>query len=113
MTELVLASGSAAEEGGKHDLVLTLGDKKVYIQIQKDLYGSRSSPDVMGGDVCVRNTRVPLWMLVGYKEAGFTDERILSNFPVLNAADLTNAWDFFAANSQLINAERRSHEEAD
>ena len=25
----------------------------------------RSTPNVMGGDACVRNTRIPVWMRVG------------------------------------------------
>ena len=73
----------------------------------------RSTPDVMGGDACIRNTRIPVWTLVGYKRDGFSDSRILSNFPGLNAADLVVAWDFYVAHADVIEGERRRHEEAD
>ena len=73
----------------------------------------RSTPNVMGGDACVRNTRIPVWMLVGYKQAGYSDERILYNYPGLTASDLAAAWDFYAAHSERVLAERRRHEEAD
>ena len=73
----------------------------------------RSTAGVMGGDACVRRTRVPVWMLVGYKGAGFSDERILANFPGLTAADLIAAWDHNAAHGERVRAERLAHEEAE
>ena len=66
----------------------------------------------MGGDACVSNTRIPVWMLVGYKRAGLTDEKILENFPSLVTSDLTAAWDFYAANSDRVHAEQKRHDEA-
>jgi uncharacterized protein (DUF433 family) len=68
--------------------------------------------NVMGGDACIRATRIPVWMLVGYKQAGMTDHQILANFPGLNASDLIASWDYFASHSERILAERRAHEEA-
>lgn len=73
----------------------------------------RSTPGVMGGDACIRETRIPVWMLVGYKGAGYSDERILANFPVLNRADLAAAWAYNAANGERVGAERQAHEEAE
>lgn len=72
-----------------------------------------STPGVMGGDACVRRTRVPIWMLVGYKGAGYSDERILANFPGLTAADLIAAWDYNASHGERVRAERRAHEEVE
>ena len=111
--EFALAKGESEEEDAAHDLVLIFGERKIYIDFKDDLHAIRSTENVMGGDACIRNTRIPVWMLVGYKRAGYTEERILFNFPSLNAADLTAAWDFYATNAERIDGERRRHEEAD
>lgn len=71
-----------------------------------------STPGVMGGDACIRRTRISVWALVGYKKDGLSDAQILSNFPHLSAADLVAAWDHYAAHSEQVEAERRLHEEA-
>lgn len=70
------------------------------------------SAGVMGGDACIRDTRIPVWLVVRCKQLGFSDERILSNYPELTAADLIVAWDFYAAHAEQVEAERRSHEAA-
>ena len=72
----------------------------------------QKTPNVCGGDACIRDTRIPVWLLVRFKQEGWTDERLLENYPVLIRADLTAAWDFYAANASKIEAERRAHEEA-
>jgi uncharacterized protein (DUF433 family) len=72
----------------------------------------KSTAGVMGGDACIRDTRIPVWTLVSYKSQGLSDEDILAAFPGLNASDLLAAWDFYAANGALVEAQRKSHEDA-
>ncbi|MCW5932718.1 MAG: DUF433 domain-containing protein [Fimbriimonadia bacterium] len=72
----------------------------------------QSRPDVMGGDACIRNTRIPVWTLIDYKRQGLTDSQLLMAFPVLNASDLITAWDYYAAHSQEVDEQKRRHEEA-
>lgn len=72
----------------------------------------RSSQEVMGGDACIRSTRIPVWSLVQYKQEGLTDSQILTEFPVLNASDLSLAWEYYAAHPAEIEAQRKRHEEA-
>ena len=84
------------------------------LQLRHNLFVPiRRNPDVMGGDACVRETRIPVWLLVQLKQAGWTDERVLDNYPVLSPLDLISAWDFYAGNAPQVEAERRSHEEAE
>lgn len=73
----------------------------------------RTTPNVMGGDACVGNTRIPVWMLVGYKRMGFSDGRLLAEYPGLRPSDLSAAWGYYAANAERVEGERRAHEEAD
>ncbi len=44
---------------------------------------------VCGGDVCIRNTRIPVWTLVRYRQLGLTNEEIIEKDEVeLEKADL-------------------------
>lgn len=72
----------------------------------------RSTPNVVGGDACIRNTRIPIWTLVDYRRQGLTDAQILEAFPVLNIADLAAAWDFYVAHGDEVDAQRKRHEDA-
>lgn len=71
----------------------------------------RSTPGVMGGDTCIRNTRIPIWTLVDCKRQGLTDSQILQAFPGLIAADLSVAWEYYAARGDEINAQWKRHQE--
>jgi uncharacterized protein (DUF433 family) len=66
----------------------------------------------MGGDVCIRNTRIPVWLLVEYKQQGLSDEELLQAYPALNATDLAAAWDHFATHSDEIERQAKEHHEA-
>ena len=81
-------------------------DRSIFVPI-------RRNPAVMGGDACVRETRIPVWLLVQLRQAGWSDERVLANYPELTRLDLISAWDFYAGNAPQVEAERRSHEEAE
>lgn len=70
----------------------------------------RSTKTMLGGDHRIRNTRIPVWLLVTHKQWGQTDSEILAEYPFLNAADLSSAWDFYAANRPLVERERRRNE---
>src|SRR4051812_12242772 len=43
----------------------------------------RHSDGVVGGDACVRDTRIPVWTLVQLKKLGRTEQQLLSDFPGL------------------------------
>ncbi|MCC3414595.1 MULTISPECIES: DUF433 domain-containing protein [unclassified Microcoleus] len=54
--------------------------------------GVKKTPGVCGGDACVGNTRIQVWVLVGYRRLGCSDAELLKCYPHLTAADLVNAW---------------------
>lgn len=74
--------------------------------------GIDKTPDVMGGDACIVRTRIPIWMLEGYRRLGWTEAEILENLPVLRAVDLVQAWAYAAAHPEEIERALREHEEA-
>lgn len=46
-----------------------------------------STPDVLGGTLVFRNTRVPAQTLLDYRQDGFSVDQFLEFFPSVNRAD--------------------------
>ncbi|MEM6253917.1 MAG: DUF433 domain-containing protein [Cyanobacteria bacterium P01_D01_bin.156] len=59
---------------------------------------------VMGGDACIRQTRIPVWLLVSLRHQGATEAYLLEDYPDLTAADLANAWLYADAHADEIDA---------
>ena len=51
----------------------------------------RKTPGVCGGDACVGNTRIMVWLLVALKHDGLFDADLLKNYPTLVPADLSGS----------------------
>jgi uncharacterized protein (DUF433 family) len=52
------------------------------------------TPGVVGGDACIRRTRIPVWELVEYRQLGASTSKILEAYPQLTELDLQAAWDY-------------------
>jgi uncharacterized protein (DUF433 family) len=68
------------------------------------------TPGVCGGDACIRGHRIPVWLLVGYRQLGKSDADLLGDYPQLTAADLQGAWEYAAANPKEIDDDIRANE---
>jgi uncharacterized protein (DUF433 family) len=54
--------------------------------------GIEKTQGVAGGEACIVRTRITVWALDNYRRLGWSEARILENFPSLRAADLVYAW---------------------
>jgi uncharacterized protein (DUF433 family) len=54
--------------------------------------GISKTPGVMGGEACIRHTRIPVWLLASYRRMGSNDRQLRDNYPDLTEMDLANAW---------------------
>ena len=54
------------------------------------------SPEVMGGKPCIRGMRVTVGTIVGLVSAGYSTEKIISNYPYLETDDIREALAFAA-----------------
>ena len=54
--------------------------------------GVERTPVIAGGAACIVRTRIPVWVLEGFRRLGSSDATILANYPTLRAADLVHAW---------------------
>ena len=70
-------------------------------------------PDRCGGRACVRDSRLPVWVLVGYRRLGSSDAEILGYYPQLTEADLAAAWEYAAVHPDEIDRDVRENEEDD
>ena len=64
--------------------------------------GICKTPGVMGGEACVQETRIPVWLLVSYTRLGLSEANLLDNYPTLTARDLVNAWSYASAYTDEI-----------
>ena len=64
--------------------------------------GIEKTPGVMGGDACVRQTRIPVWLLVSLRQQGASETYLLEDYPTLTATDLVNAWTYADAHPEEI-----------
>ena len=62
-------------------------------------FGVRKTAGVMGGQACIRNTRIPVWGLVAYRQLGSDDRQLLEFYPTLTLDDLSSAWDYYRLNA--------------
>jgi uncharacterized protein (DUF433 family) len=60
------------------------------------------TPGVLGGDACIRDTRIAVWTLVQLKILGRSEEQLIADFPGLTALDMTAAWDYYRAHTTEI-----------
>jgi len=96
---------------------LTIADKAAAIEfllqtVSNSSLGIKKTPGVCGGDACIGNTRIPIWVLVGYRRLGCSDAELFKCYPHLTAADLVNAWAYADAYPEEIETAIRENEEA-
>ena len=73
----------------------------------------QKTPDVMGGEACIRRSRIAVYNLVESKRLGRTDRQLLFDFPTLSQADLDAAWAYYAAHPEEIDTAIRENNEAE
>ena len=74
--------------------------------------GIEKTPGVVGGEACIVRTRIPVWVLEGYRRAGWNEATILTNYPTLRAADLVHAWAYADAHREEVDEAIRRNEAA-
>jgi uncharacterized protein (DUF433 family) len=74
--------------------------------------GIEKTPGVVGGAASVVRTRIPVWVLESYRRLGWSEAKILANYPVLRAADLVHAWAYVDRHRQEIDEAIRQTEAA-
>ncbi len=71
------------------------------------------SSDRCGGDACIRDSRIPVWVVINYSRLGGSDADFLRDYPSLNEADLDVAWSYYASRAEEIERAIRENEEGE
>ena len=74
-------------------------------------YGIQKTPGVCGGDACIRQTRIPIWVLVNASRLGVSEAGLLEDYPTVRATDLANAWAYADTYPDEIETAIRQNEE--
>jgi uncharacterized protein (DUF433 family) len=84
-----------------------------WLQVELESYPVRiiRTPGVCGGRARVFRTRIPVWLLVSYRQLGWSDEEFLENYPQLSMTDLQNAWEYFETHREEIEADIAAQQE--
>ena len=61
-------------------------------------------PGVQGGEPCIKDTRVPVWVLAAMHRQGDTPEEILEAYPNLSAAQVYAALSYYYAHRAEVDA---------
>ena len=70
------------------------------------------TPDVCGGDPCIRDTRVTVHGLVEWRQTGLSDLEILHAISGLTRDDLEAAWEYYDHHRDEIDEIIRADREA-
>ena len=96
---------------------MSLTEKVHLLQlIARDLGGAtpgiESTPGICGGDPRIAGTRIPVWVLVQFRNLDTSEAEILRAYPTLRAEDLTNAWAYYRAHKSVIDEQILENETA-
>ena|SRR5437016_11609349 len=75
--------------------------------------GIFSTPGVCGGDACVGQSRIAVWLLESYRRGGLNDVALLNAYPTLNPQDLAHAWAYADTHPDEMNRLIRENESVD
>jgi uncharacterized protein (DUF433 family) len=103
----LLAELAALSKAEKAEVVEGLAQ-----QIGDTWPGIEKTPGVAGGSACIVRTRIPVWVLEGYRRLGWAEGKILDSYPTLRAADLVHAWAYVDVHRQEIDEEIKQNEAA-
>ena len=74
--------------------------------------GIEKTPGICGGEARITRTRIPVWLLVQQRNLGLSVEEILEGYPTLREEDLNNAWNYYRAHKEEIEAQIFENEAA-
>ena len=74
--------------------------------------GIEKTAHMLGGEARIVRTRIPVWVLENYRRLGWSEARLLDNYPTLRAVDLVNAWAYADAHADEIDQAIQENDEA-
>jgi uncharacterized protein (DUF433 family) len=73
----------------------------------------QQTPGVCGGNPRIRNTRIPVWTIISFRQQGADKAELLRNYPGLTPEDIIAAQTYYEQHRQEIDRVIASHQEDD
>ncbi len=64
----------------------------------------QATPGVCGGCARIRDTRIPVWTLISFRQQGADEAELLRNYPDLTPQDLDAAWRYYEHHREAVDA---------
>ena len=71
----------------------------------------RRTPGVVGGSARIGNTRIPVWLLVGYRQNGISEAELLESYPTLSPQHLASTWAYYATHRAEVDEDLRLNDD--
>jgi uncharacterized protein (DUF433 family) len=103
-----LATLSTADKVALHTKIV----QALVGELHEEWPGIEKTPGIVGGDARIVRSRIPVWLLEGYRRIGWDDGKILENYPTLQIWDLRNAWAYVSTHQDEIEQAIQENEDA-
>jgi uncharacterized protein (DUF433 family) len=70
-------------------------EERILLQQRLSSTAIQVTTGVCGSQPRIRNTRIPVWTLVSFRQQGADDAELLRNYPSLTKDDLNAAWAYY------------------
>ncbi|MGH1396631.1 MAG: DUF433 domain-containing protein [Trichormus sp.] len=77
-------------------------EERIFLQEQLNNKPIQVTVGVCGGQPRIRNTRIPVWTLVAFRQQGADEEELLRNYPSLTHDDLKTAWAYYEQHREQL-----------
>lgn len=77
--------------------------ERIFLQERLSSKPIQVTAGVCGGQPRIRNTRIPVWTLVVFRQQGADKEELLRNYPTLTDDDLIDAWAYYEQHREELN----------
>ena len=72
----------------------------------------QKTPEICGGQACIRKTRITVWGLANWRRLGLSDAEIMKRTRGLTQEDLDAAWTYCGQKSKEIERAIKENEKA-
>lgn len=82
-------------------------------EVKNSFPGIEKTSGLMGGIACIRQTRIPVWLIEQAHRQGLSDSDILRNYPALTTEDLANARNYIDSHLEEMESQIAANEAED
>ncbi|WP_292785917.1 DUF433 domain-containing protein [Nostoc sp. NMS9] len=77
-------------------------EERIFLQQRLSSQPIQVTVGVCGGQPRIRNTRIPVWTLVAFRQQGADEEELLRNYSTLTHDDLKAAWTYYEQHQEQL-----------